>query len=294
MAPPSSRRRGYSRKAHYGLFLAYVIAIGGVLFALLLLLLATVSPNTFNGVKGTALDATAPVSAGGRSVVRVFTDAGSAVGNYFRAGSQNAQLKRELEAVRQDAVKAAALELENKELKRLLSLSQQVSDRVTTARIVGSTFQSSRRFATIWAGSGSGVAVGQPVRSPEGLIGRVLESGHFAARVLLITDGASNVPVRLLRDGTPALATGRGDGTIDIKPQEVGAQRFRRGDLFVTSGTGGIFPPNIPVAVVVVATRDDTIATPLADPAQTQFAIVERMYQPEHELSRPEAEPATP
>lgn len=294
MAPPSSRRRGYSRKAHYGLFLGYVLAIGGVLFALLLLALASVSPSAFNGVKGTALDATAPISAGGRSIVRVFADAGNSVGNYFQAGSQNARLKRELAAARQDAVKAAALDLENRELKRLLNLSKQVTDDVTTARIVGSTFQSSRRFATIWAGSSSGVMVGQPVRAPAGLIGRVLESGRFAARVLLITDGASNVPVRLLRDGTPALATGRGDGTIDIKPLEVGAQRFRRGDLFVTSGTGGIYPPNIPVAVVAVATRDDTIARPLADPAQTQFAIVEKLYQPEAELTRPEPESNLP
>src|SRR4029079_3820280 len=106
-------------------------------------------------------------------------------------------------------------------------------------------------------------------------------SGHFASRVLLITDGASNVPVRLVRDGTPALATGAGDGTLAIKPLEVGATRFRRGDLFVTSGTGGLYPPNIPVAVVTKATRDDTIARPLADPSRADFVIVERLYQPE-------------
>lgn len=289
MAPPSARRRGYSRKAHYGLFLGYVVAVGGIVVALLLLAFAIASPNGLSGVKGTAVDATAPITAGGRSVVRVFSDGGSAVANYFHAGSQNARLKRELAAAKQDAVKAAALELENKALKRLLKLSRQVSDPVTTARIVGSSFQSSRHLAVIWAGSSSGVAVGQPVRASEGLIGRVLESGRFAARVLLITDGASNVPVRLLRDGTPALATGRGDGTIDIKPLEVGAQRFKRGDLFVTSGTGGIYPPNIPVAVVIRATRDDTICRPLADPSKTDFALVEQIYQPEAELSQPEA-----
>ena len=93
-----------------------------------------------------------------------------------------------------------------------------------------------------------GVAPGQPVRAPDGLIGRVLETGRWASRVLLITDGASNVPVRLVRDGTPALAVGRGDGTIELRTLEVGQNPFRRGDIFVTSGTGGIFPPDIPVA----------------------------------------------
>jgi len=284
MAPPSARRRGYSRKAHYGLFIGYVVAIGGVLVALLLLAFAVVNPTGFSGVKGTAVDATAPVTAGGRSIVRFLTDGGSSIANYFQAGAQNAHLKRELAATRQDAIRAKALELENRALKRLLRLSREVSDHVTTARIVGSSFQSSRRLAVIWAGGAQGVTVGQPVRAADGLIGRVLESGHFAARVLLITDGASNVPVRLLRDGTPALATGRGDGTIDIKPLEVGAQRFKRGDLFVTSGTGGIYPPSIPVAVVVRTTRDETIARPVADPAQTDFAMVEKIYQPEVEF----------
>jgi rod shape-determining protein MreC len=129
------------------------------------------------------------------------------------------------------------------------------------------------------------------VRGPEGLIGRVLESGRNASRVLLLTDGASNVPVHALRDGTPAIATGRGDGTLDIKPLEVGANQFRTGDMFVTSGTGGIFRPNIPVAIVVKATPDDTIARPIADPAKIDFAIVERVYEPQVEaLDAPPAE----
>ena len=276
-----TRRPGFSRKAQYGLFIGYVVAIGGIGLAALLLLVAIVDPKGFSALKGAALDVTAPVSAGGRSIVRGVTNGAEAIGNYFRAGSQNARLKRELAGARQDSVKAAALDLENKELKRLLGLSQQVADKVTAARIVGSSFESSRRLATLWAGRSSGVRIGQPVRASAGLVGRILETGHFAARVLLITDGASNVPVRLLRDATPALATGRGDGTIDIKPLEVGANRFRRGDLFVTSGTGGLYPPNVPVAVVIRATRDDTIAKPLADPATVDFVLVQQVYQPE-------------
>src|SRR5215204_790863 len=105
MAPPSARRRGYSRKAHYGIFLGYVVAIGGVLFAALLLIFAITNPNGFSGVKGTAVDATAPISAGGRSIVRFFADGGNMIANYFQAGSQNARLKRELAAAKQDAVK---------------------------------------------------------------------------------------------------------------------------------------------------------------------------------------------
>ena len=291
MAPPATRRTGYSRRAQYGLFVGYVVAVAGILFAVLLLVVAIVDPRGFSVLRGAALDATGTVSAGGRSVVRLFTGSGETIGNYIQAGSKNARLKRELDASRTRLIEAQAMKLENERLKRLLGLSQQMSDDVTAARIVGSSFQSSRRLATLSAGGSEGIEVGQPVRSAEGLLGRVLESGRFASRVLLITDGASNVPVRLARDGTPAMATGRGDGTIDIKPLEVGNNRFRRGDVFVTSGTGGIFPPNIPVAVVVQATRDDTIARPISDPARADFAIVQKAFFPPAEAPLEQAAP---
>jgi rod shape-determining protein MreC len=280
MAPPSNRRPGFSRRAQYGLFLGYVIAVAGILFAVLLLVIAAIDPRGFAALRGAAIDATAPVSSGGRSVVRLFTGGGESIGAYFRAASENAQLKREVAVSRRRLIEARAIEFENRRLKRLLNLSETVSSKVTTARIVGSTFDSSRRFATLSAGWSDGVRPGQPVRAPEGLIGRVLETGRWASRVLLITDGGSNVPVQLVRSGTPALASGRGDGTIELKTLEAGESPFRRGDIVVTSGIGGIYPPLVPVAIVVKADPDMTIARPLADPARIDFAIVQTIYQP--------------
>jgi len=280
MAPPSTRRPGFSRRAQYGLFIGYVAAVGGVLFAGLLLFVAVVDPRGFNALKGAALDVTAPVSAGGRSIVRFFDDMGASISDYFQAASQNAELKRRLAASRRALIQAQATEYENKRLKSLLKLSDDVPEQVAMARIVGSTFDSSRRLATLAAGSASGIRPGQPVRAPEGLIGRVLEAGRYASQILLITDGTNNVPVLLVRDGTPAIATGRGDGTIDLKTLEVGTNPFRRGDILVTSGIGGIYPPGVPVARVVSVTRDSTLARPIADPARIDFAIVEAIYQP--------------
>jgi hypothetical protein len=61
---------------------------------------------------------------------------------------------------------------------------------------------------------------------------------------------------------------------------EVGQNPFRRGDILVTSGVGGVYPPNVPVAMVSQIQGDTAIARPLADPARADFAIVERIYQP--------------
>jgi rod shape-determining protein MreC len=280
VAKPSTRRPGFSRRAQYGLFISYVIAVGGMLFAGLLVLIAIVDPTGFNALKGVALDVTRPVSSAGRSTVTFFGGIGDSLGNYFQAGSQNAALKRRLQEARRELIEARATELENKRLKALLKLTNEAGDAVAVTRIVGSSFASAHRLATLSAGASSGVRPGQPVRSADGLIGRVIETGRWASRVLLVSDGASNVPVRLVRDGTPAIAGGHGDGTIDLKTLEVGRNPFRRGDVLVTSGVGGIYPPNIPVAVVVRVEGDRTVAKPLADPATVDHAMVLNAYQP--------------
>lgn len=280
MAPPRTRRPGFSRRAQFSLFIGYVVAVAGVFVAVMLLVISVVDPRGFSALRGLALDATTPFTAAGRGVVRFFDNSGESIGFYFFAASQNAEIKAELDASRQKLVEARAIAFENKRLKRLLKLSEESTDDVATARIVGSSFDSTRRLATLSAGSASGITVGQPVRAAEGLIGRVIETGRFASRVLLITDGSNAVPVQLVRDGTPALAAGRGDGTLDLKPLEVGVNPFRRGDIFVTSGTGGVYPPNIPVAIVIQADRDNTVARPLADPARIDFAIVQKIFQP--------------
>ena len=144
----------------------------------------------------------------------------------------------------------------------------------------------------ITAGSGDGVEIGMPVHSAAGLIGRVVDAGATASRVLLISDRANIVPARLLRGGQPVIATGRGDGTIDVRPLEVGRNPFRAGDLIVTSGTGGLYPPNVPVAKIIRLDDDGAIAIPLADPASVSFALVQRPYEEAAlpQVSAPEAE----
>jgi len=147
-------------------------------------------------------------------------------------------------------------------------------------RVVGSSFESPRRFAIIAVGTSEGVQVGMPVRAPEGLIGRIVDAGSIASRVLLVTDRANIVPARILRGGQPVISTGRGDGTIDVRPLEVGKNPFKPGDIIVTSGTGGLYPPLVPIAKVIRLDDDGAIALPIADPSRVSFAIVEPPFEP--------------
>ncbi len=165
-------------------------------------------------------------------------------------------------------------------MKATLGLREQLEQTVASGRIVGSSFQSPRRYAIFSVGTNDGVGIGMPVRAADGLVGRVIDAGRTASRVLLVSDRANVVPARTLRGSVPVIATGRGDGTVDIRPLEVGRNPFKRGDIIVTSGTGGLYPPLIPVARVIRLDDDGAIGMPRADPSDASFALVERPFPP--------------
>ncbi len=280
MAPPRRRRTGQSRRAQYGRFATYVVAVGGVVISLFLLALSVLDPRAFQAVRNLAIDVTAPISRAGSFVVSEVTSFSQSVGDYFEAGRQNGELRDRVRELEGQLTQAQAAQLENDRLRALLQLRDTTADEVAIGRLVNSSWDSARRYAILSAGSEQGVAYNMPVRAPEGLVGRVVTVGNWGARVLMIIDGASTVPVRSARDGTPALAVGTGDSELRVELIEVGTNPFRPGDMIVTSGVGGIYPPDIPVAEIVRIEGDFAIARPLAAPSRVDYAIVQPLYQP--------------
>jgi rod shape-determining protein MreC len=283
----ATARPGWSRRAQYGLFFCFLAVLAGILVGLILLTLSLVAPARFAVVRGAALDATAPITSALYEVTSTAKGMVTGAGDYWDAAHQNAKLKRERQVMQQRMIEARAILLENRELRAALQLRERTHDAVATGRIVGSSFTSPRRFAILSAGRSDGVRVGMPVRSAEGLVGRVIDAGALASRVLLVSDRSNIVPARLLRGGIPVISQGRGDGTVDVRPLEVGRNPFKRGDIIITSGTGGLYPPLIPIARVIRLDDDGAIALPLADPARTSFAIVEPPYEPAAEAEGP-------
>ena len=275
------RISGHSRKAQYSAFTGYVLIVLAVLVGIALLVVSLVQPASFNGLRGLFSDATAPVAqanAAGRTGGRNFLDT---VEGYFEAGQQNAELKKEVEIARIRLAEARAVEEENRRLKALLGLGETEVDPVAVARLVGSSSASTRRFAYLGAGRSDGVKPGMPVRSERGIVGRVLESARHSSRVLLITDSESVLPVRRAGDNTVAFAEGRGDGLINIRLINLGINPLKRGDVFVTSGAGGLYRPGIAVAIVTRLTDDGAVARIISNPAATDFVAVEPIWQPD-------------
>ncbi|HTM94235.1 MAG TPA: rod shape-determining protein MreC, partial [Croceibacterium sp.] len=117
-----------------------------------------------------------------------------------------------------------------------------------------------------------------PVLSPRGLIGRVLETGGNSARVLLLSDSESMVPVRRASDSVVAFAEGQGDGTVRLRLVNLGINPLKKGDVFVTSGAGGLYRPGIAVAVADEIIRDGAIARLLSNPAATDYVLIEPVW----------------
>ena len=290
MPSSGSKRTGFSRRARFGVFAGYVVAVTGMIVGFGLILIAVFDPQGFASIRGAVSDVTAPISATGRGAVRGGGRIDDGISAWWRAGSQNRRLRAELEIARRRLIEAQATELENRRLRRMLRLIEREPAPVATARLVNSGLTGPRRFATLFAGRSQGVMPGQPVRAADGLVGRVIDTGRNASRVLLLTDSTNVVPVKLTRDGTPAFTTGRGDGRVDVRSLEAGRNPFRRGDVLVTSGTGGIYPPDIPVAVIVRVFGDTALGAPLANPAALDFAVVHPIYEPpEQEIVGPES-----
>ena len=118
------------------------------------------------------------------------------------------------------------------------------------ADIIGYDVSSFRKSIIIDIGTKQGASVGDIVVSGNALVGRISAIGHSSGRVVLITDPASNVPVRFLQSRTQGMVQGTADGTCIMKyvPRQTEINEF---DRIVSSGIGGAFPKSLYVGDVI-------------------------------------------
>jgi rod shape-determining protein MreC len=158
---------------------------------------------------------------------------------------------------------ALRLSAENAELRDLAKLVSEPAISFVTARVIADSGGAYARSVMVNAGRDNGVARGQAAMTGEGLVGRVAEVGSRAARILLITDLNSRVPVVV--DGTRERAILAGDNSArpSLRYADAGGT-VRVGDRIVTSGQGGVFPPGLPVGVVASVDSDGARVEPYA------------------------------
>lgn len=142
-----------------------------------------------------------------------------------------------------DLAETMALRMERYE--RLLDLVGETQGQEVTARVVAEEsgpFASSR-IAN--AGAANNVREGFRATNENGLVGRVIRVGEYTARILLLTDSSSRIPVMGLQSGDRALLAGDGGGAILKEPET--PDRIIEGEMWVTSGDDGQMPLGVPV-----------------------------------------------
>jgi len=157
---------------------------------------------------------------------------------------QNLLLKARLQ-------KFDALEVENIRLRELLQSSRKLREPLLIAELLAVDMDPFRHQVTLNRGSLKGVVVGQPLLDASGVMGQIVHVGPFTSTALLITDPSHALPVQINRNGLRGLAIGTGSfNRLDMPYQSTNAD-VRVGDLLITSGLGGGFPADYPVAKII-------------------------------------------
>lgn len=294
MPLPQGKTAAY-QPARWRWFLSRALIVVLVLTGALLMVLNRSTVRVGEGLSSVALDTVAPVLSAMRAPFEWVKIATSEVQGYFFVHSRNRELEAHVARLKEIESHNRTLMAENRRLKKLLGIIEPEQDVVGAARIVGSTGGSYVRSAIILRGARDGVAKGQPVRDSDGLVGQVIDVGYASARILLLTDVSSRIPVRVEESNRTAIATGLNSSHVALQFLSPG-EPLKVGDRLVTSGDGGTFPPGIPVAIVTEPRGPEPKARPLANPGGLDFVLVLRPFVPEayknpHPASRPQALP---
>ncbi|MFO1012171.1 MAG: rod shape-determining protein MreC [Caulobacteraceae bacterium] len=172
------------------------------------------------------------------------------VSSYLNTAAENRRLRQEVAELRQARDIAVALRNTNKRYEALLGLRTDPPIPMVAARTISDARGPYANSRLADQGSSRGVAVGNPVMSERGLVGRVVGVSDNLSRVLLLTDVASRTPVMVNRTNARAILVG--DGGPNPKLSYLRSREpIQNGDLIVTSGDGGVLPRGLPVGVAV-------------------------------------------
>ncbi|MFY9287549.1 MAG: rod shape-determining protein MreC [Alphaproteobacteria bacterium] len=224
-------------------FILFILAACGFL------IVGRTHPVLMSDFRAHAVDSLAPVL---DAIARPMTAVETAVSNaksYLTLHAENERLRASNAEMRQWQNAVVSLQNENRELHNLLHFKIEPGLAYISARVIADTGGPFVRGLIVTAGKVDGVREGMAAMSGDGLIGRVVEVGDWSSRVLLITDLNSRIPVTVTGSGDRAILAG--DNSTQPKllylPQDA---VLTPGARVMTSGHGGVFPPNLPVGSV--------------------------------------------
>lgn len=200
--------------------------------------------------------------------------------SYQRIYDQNQELRRELRQMQ--AWKEAALQLEQKNAKLLDLNKVRIDPKYTyvTGVVMADSGSPFRQSVLLNVGSRDGIRDGWATMDGIGLVGRISGVGNTTARVILLTDSNSRLPATIQPSGQRAILSGDNTSRPPLDFIE-SPELVRPGDRVVSSGDGGVFPPNLVIGQVAMGADRRLRVILAADYERLDFLRVLRTHESE-------------
>lgn len=258
-----SIRQGAQRST----FALFLLLAGGVM------LIGKADPTLYERTRMAIADIATPVIGALSSPVSAGAGLIEEGKHLLAAYDENKALREENGRLRRWRAAAQGLASENKRLRGLLNFTPEAEATFITGRVIGDSGGAFLRSVLVNVGGRDGVRKGIAAIDNNGLVGRIAEVGYRSARILLVTDLNSRIPVLVGDSRERAILAGDNSdlASLDYLPPE---RSIGPGDLVVTSGHGGAFPAGLPVGVVVAIGDDGSGALrvrPFLAPDRLEF-----------------------
>ncbi len=169
---------------------------------------------------------------------------------------ENAHLKHQAFLQNARLQKLLSLEAENTRIRALLKSSDRDLEMHRAAEIIRISLDPAYHRIMLNKGSKDGVYIGEPVIDAKGIIGEVIEVQPLTSRVILLTDANYGISVENLRSGIRGIAVGTGLSNSLALQHVANTVDLKVGDILVTSGLDGRYPPGYPVGHIMQIERD--------------------------------------
>ena len=196
--------------------------------------------------------------------VQAWTAMRESLATKTRVEAENVRFAADNLVLRLKLMRFESLEQENQRLRAARESSSRVVQRSLVAEIVRVDLDPFRQRVLVNKGAHHGVFRGQAALDANGIFGQVTRAGPISSEIILISDPEHALPVQVNRTGARSIALGTGRSGLLSLPYLSQKADVIVGDLLVSSGLGGVYPPGYPVGKVTAVVRD---------PAQPLLAV---------------------
>jgi rod shape-determining protein MreC len=244
-----------------------------VVVSLLLIFLGKADLLLLERVRMVTADSLAPVLRAMAAPAASIADAVRRVEGLYDVYGENQRLRQDNARLLQWETVARRLSVENAQLRALTRYRPRGANFEISAQVIANSGGAFAHNVLVDAGVREGVARGQAGMTGEGLIGRVSEVGNRTARILLLTDLNSRIPVVVGAAHQRAVLAGDNSSEPLLLFLPLNAVP-KVGDRIVTGGAEGVFPPDLPVGTVASIDGETVRVTPYAELARLDFVRI--------------------